>query len=378
MARLTQLMLRDFRNYADLSLSLDGRHVCLFGENGAGKTNLIEAISQLSPGRGLRSTPIGDLARTGARQWTVAASLDQDGVDRRLGVGLERSEAGNARRIVKLDGEDATHSTFAELVRVVWLTPAMDRVFAGGATDRRKFLDRQVMAHFPSHGRASATYERAMRERNMLLDQPGFDPSWMDALEARLAEAGAEIADLRARVVLRLRDAIAERPEGAFPKADITLEGALEAAALEGKARPALRDLLADLLRNGRRRDMAAGRTLSGPHRSDLVVIHAPSGQPAGLCSTGQQKALLIGLILANARALQSAPDQPNPLILLDEAAAHLDPERRAALFDELSALDGQSWLTGTEAMLFEAFGDRAQKVEVRQGLARVVDAASS
>lgn len=369
MTALTRLRLTDYRNYAALDLALDGRHVCLYGANGSGKTNLLEAISQLGPGRGLRAANLTEITRKDAANWAVSGDL----ADRRIGVGLD-PEASAAKRLVRIDGAPAAASDLAELVRIVWLTPAMDGVFRGGASERRRFFDRQVMAHIPSHGTASARYEKAMRERNALLERGRFDLAWADAIEARMAEAGAEIASNRAHVLAALRDAVETRPEGHFPKADLDFEGEAEKRAAAGASLQDIETLIADALREGRRRDIAAGRTLSGPHRSDLIVIHRPTGAPAKDASTGQQKALLIGLILASAKALsQRAHDAPPPFLLLDEAAAHLDADRRAALFDELCDLPGQAWLTGTERFLFDAFGDRAQLVEIRDGFT-VVD----
>ncbi|MEL6387624.1 MAG: DNA replication/repair protein RecF [Pseudomonadota bacterium] len=366
MSVLTRLRLTEFRNYASLDLPLDGRHVCLFGANGAGKTNLLEAITQLGPGRGLRSAAIGDLSRHGAGVgWAVAGQLGE----RKIGVGLDRQGAA-AKRIVRMDGETVAAADLAALVRIVWLTPAMDGVFRGGAGDRRRFFDRQVMSHIPGHGPAAARYEKAMRERNALLERGQVDPGWADAIEARMAEAGAEMAFNRAFVLERLKTAIAGRAEGAFPKAELALDGETEAAAADGTGPEMLAAQLVETYRSMRGADIKAGRTLKGPHRTDLMVIHAPTGAPAREASTGQQKALLIGLVLASASALRGQQDGPTPLLLLDEAAAHLDADRRAALFDELSALGGQAWLTGTEAFLFEAFGDRAQRVRVTEGAA--------
>lgn len=370
MTALTRLRLKDFRNYETLALDLDGRHVCLFGANGAGKTNLLEAISQLGPGRGLRSAKLTELTRHGAPEgWTVSATLD----DRRIGVGLE-TEGTGAKRVIRLDGAPAQAGDLADLVRIVWLTPAMDSIFRGGASDRRRFFDRQVMSHIPSHGQAAARYERAMRERNALLERGHVDPAWADAIETRMAEAGAELAINRASVLENLQAAVDARPEGYFPKGDLSLEGDAEAAAIRGEDFKTIFETLSETYRSMRRRDMAAGRTLSGPHRSDLTVIHRPTGMVAGDASTGQQKALLIGLILASAGALSRDESGPAPLLLLDEAAAHLDADRRAALFEELNALPGQSWLTGTERFLFEAFGDRAQQIEVSAGGAYISD----
>ena len=368
---LTRLALSAFRNYGAMSLNLDGRHVCLFGPNGAGKTNLIEAVSQLSPGRGLRSAGLPDMARVqdgvAGPNWALGATLFDGDIERQ--IRMEASlEGGRGKRSMLVDGVTATASSLTDLVRIIWLTPAMDRVFAGGATERRKFLDRQTLAHFSSHGSHSTAYEKAMRERNILLERDRWDPVWLDGLEARLAEHGAQIAQHRVKTVERLQAAVELRPDTAFPKADLGLEGEAEAALVSGQSVPDVVQLLAGLLKEGRRRDAAAGRTLTGPHRSDLTVIHRPTGVQASLCSTGQQKALLIGLILSNARALDMLEDLKNPLVLLDEAVAHLDPDRRAALFDELSSLRGQAWLTGTEQGLFDGFGERAQFFQVTSG----------
>lgn len=364
MTALTRLRLANFRNYETVSLGLDGRHVCLYGPNGAGKTNLLEAVSQLGPGRGLRSATLSDLSRHGAETgWTVSSTVD----DRKIGVGLE-TDGPNAKRVIRIDGAPAQAADLADLIRIVWLTPAMDGVFRGGASDRRRFFDRQVMAHIPSHGPAAARYERAMRERNALLERGHVDPAWADAIETRMAESGAEIAINRASVLEALQAAVDARPEGYFPKGDLSLDGEPEQAAARGEDFRTIFEQLSEAYRTGRRRDMAAKRTLSGPHRTDLAVIHRPTAMPAADASTGQQKALLIGLILASAAALGREGEGPSPILLLDEAAAHLDADRRAALFDELHGLGGQAWLTGTEAFLFEAFSDRAQRFEVRDG----------
>jgi DNA replication and repair protein RecF len=368
MTALTRLVLTDFRNYQSLALKLDTRPVCLYGPNGAGKTNLLEAVSQLGPGRGLRTAQLGEMTRHGAPGgWTISATLDDE---QKIGITLD--SAGPAKRTVRIDGAPASPGDLAERLRLIWLTPAMDGVFRGGASDRRRFFDRLVMAHQPSHGTASSRYEKALAERNALLERGHVDPAWADAIEARLAEAGAEIAVNRALVLTDLQAAIDARPEGHFPKADLALHGDAEAAALKGEDFRTIFDLLVDAYRAGRRRDIAAKRTLSGPHRSDLAVIHRPSGSPAGEASTGQQKALLIGLVLASAEALSSSGAGPAPLLLLDEAAAHLDPDRRAALFAELAAMNGQAWLTGTDAFLFETFGTAAQLVRVELNSADV------
>ena len=374
--RLTRLGLRDYRNYAALDLRLDGRHVCLFGQNGSGKTNLLEAVSMLSPGRGLRGAEFSDLVRQtsegeAARGWAISTNVRDGDVDRRISLALELDDQGRSRRTARLDGVDTAQQDLGELMRVIWLTPAMDRVFAGPAGDRRRFLDRQVLAHFPSHAAASAGYEKAMRQRNALLEQGRSDPAWLDAIELGMASAGAAMAIHRIDAVKVMQEAILARPEGAFPKALIDLDGQFELHAANGVALTDIEQEIIVQLRENRGRDRIAGRTTEGVHRTDLRVIHAPKGLAADQCSTGEQKALLIGLILANAQALFERDFAPSPLLLLDEAAAHLDSDRRAALYDELAALGGQAWLTGTDRSLFDAFGDRAQRFEVSDGTVR-------
>ncbi len=373
---LTRLALENFRNYAAVSLKLDGRHVCLYGANGSGKTNLIEAVSMLSPGRGLRGADLTDIIRAApgeqkARNWALSADLNDTGVDRKLSLALELDDQGRSKRSARLDGAPATQAELGELVRVIWLTPSMDRVFAGPAGDRRRFYDRQVLAHFPAHGSAGAAYEKAMRERNALLERGRVDPAWLDALEQNMAEAGAIMATHRADALRRMQDAIQARADSLFPKALIDLEGRFEKRVLDGADIAQIEQEFANLLRLNRARDQVAGRTLEGVHRTDLRVVHAAKGLPADQCSTGEQKALLTGLIFANAQALFERDFAPSPLLLLDEAAAHLDSDRRAALYDELAALGGQAWLTGTDRSLFDAFGDRAQRFEVSDGSIR-------
>jgi DNA replication and repair protein RecF len=374
--RLTRLALQNFRNHKQTVLQLDGRHVCLYGANGAGKTNLLEAVSMLGPGKGLRAAGLAELVRKTPSdappdRWAISADLHDGEIDRKISVALERDDEGRAKRIAKLDGVAAGQGDLAELVRIIWLTPSMDRVFAGAASDRRKFFDRQVLAHAPGHASAAAAYEKAMRNRNALLEQPRPDPTWLDALEQKMAESGATMAVFRAQALARMQAAINERPEGAFPKADLALDGAFERMAAASADLNLIEQNLASALRSGRGRDAAAGRALEGVHRTDLQVIHRPKNMAASECSTGEQKALLIGLILANAQALFERDFAPDPLLLLDEAAAHLDSDRRAALYDELAALGGQAWLTGTDRLLFDAFGDRAQRFVVSEGTVR-------
>jgi DNA replication and repair protein RecF len=366
-----RLALADFRSHEALDLELDHRPVCLHGPNGAGKTNILEALTMLAPGRGLRSAALMDVARGGAeaaqaraRPWAVSARMMVEGEEHTLGAGAERTDAG-IKRVARLDGRPATAGELARAARMTWLTPAMDRLFAGAAGDRRRFFDRLVLGRAPEHGHAAAAYERAMRERQRLLNENSRDTVWIHALEREMAAHACAISAARLETLERLRETIDSRPDGAFPKARVALDGALEAAFADGRASADIEDEFIETLARGRGRDAAAGRTLEGPHRSDLLVRHAPKDMPAEHCSTGEQKALLLGLILAHGHALADDPGAGPALLLLDEAAAHLDPVRRAALFDELLALPGQAWLTGTEAALFEAFGPRAQMIAI-------------
>lgn len=366
---LRRLVITDFRSYARAELALDGRPVVLTGENGAGKTNLLEAVSLLSPGRGLRGAPFAEIARVdGAGGWAVAATIEGPEGPLRLGTGIEPGVETHARsRAVRIDGQAASSAgVLAEHLRIVWLTPAMDRLFVEGATERRKFLDRLVMGFDPAHGTRANAYDRALRERNRLLSDEIFDDAWLGGLEEQMAEHGVALAAARLDTLARLRGAIEASGEGAFPRAEIAIDGMLEAE-LASRAAVDVEEGFRTHLREMRRRDAGAGRTLEGPHRSDLLVRHAPKDREARICSTGEQKALLIGIVLANARLL-AALGKP-PLLLLDEVAAHLDRDRRAALFDEIVALQLQAFMTGTDPSLFEGFGARAQSLRVAGGL---------
>ncbi|MGQ0532072.1 MAG: DNA replication/repair protein RecF [Caulobacteraceae bacterium] len=370
---VARLALTDFRNHAALDLELDPRPVCLFGPNGAGKTNILEALTMLAPGRGLRGASLTDVARAGddefrAQPWAVSARVRQDGEETVLGAGAERTPEGGVKRLTRRDGQPATASELAEAARMTWLTPAMDRLWSGAAGDRRRFFDRLTLARASEHGSAAAQYERAMRERQRLLGDRVFDNAWLGALEREMSAHGAAIAAARVETLHRLQEAIDARPDGAFPKAILSLEGLLEARFENGAKSADVEEDFADLLRDVRGRDAGAGRALDGPHRSDLKALHAAKNMDADQCSTGEQKALLVGLTLAQARALAGDPGAGPSLILIDEAAAHLDSVRRAALFDELLANPGQAWLTGTDENLFDAFGARAQMFEVREG----------
>jgi len=374
-AALTRLSLTDFRSYERADLSLDGRPVWLAGPNGAGKTNLLEAVSFLIPGRGLRGSSLAEVGRrlpgeAVGRPWAVAAVVRTPDGETRLGAGVE--QAGATRRLVRVDGEPAAPGRLAEHVRQVWLTPAQDRLFLEGAADRRRFFDRLVFAAEPSHAAHVQTYEKALRERMRLLTDGPADPVWLDALEARLAEAGTLMAQARGRTLAALAEEIAGRGERPFPQARLSLTGDWERLAREGVDGGEIAARLAAALAGARDRDGAAGRALTGPHRGDLAVIHVEKDRPAGECSTGEQKALILNLVLAQAARL-ARTDAPAPLLLLDEVAAHLDARRRTALFDEIEALGLQAFLTGTDEMLFEGLRGRAQGFAVEgSGLAAV------
>jgi len=338
---IRRLVLTDFRNHADLALEPGPGFVVLHGENGAGKTNVLEAVSLLAPGRGLRGAPLTEVARrNGPGGFGVAARLADD-TDLATGTLAAQPE----RRVVRVNGAAATAASLAERLSVLWLTPATDRLFVEGPGERRRFLDRLVLALDPAHGVHAARYEAAMRQRNRLLTAerdggPAADPAWLAGLEARMAEHGAALAGARETVVRHLSERLADQPQGPFARAGLMLEGWTGSAISLGQA-----------LAASRLRDAAAGRALVGPHRADLIVSHLDKGVPAALASTGEQKALLVGLILAHAGLVADRAGRA-PVLLLDEVAAHLDPGRRAALFERLAGR-GQVWVTGTEDALF-------------------------
>lgn len=362
-----RLKLSDFRNYTELTLPLGPGHVVLTGENGSGKTNLIEAVSFLSPGRGLRRASYDDVARTSGHDgFAIHASLDcMIYGDAEIGTGT--AGGGEGGRKVRINSNAASGDELLDYARILWVVPSMDGLFTGGASDRRRFLDRMVLAIDTSHGKRVLDYEKAMRSRNRLLSDGNSDNQWLDAIESQMAELGIAIAAARSEA-MRLIAAMIERlpAEGPFPKADCFLEGTLE----QRIGLEAALDLEEDFrrtMRDGRARDRAAGRTLEGPHRTDLIVQHRPKSMPAALCSTGEQKALLIGLILAHAR-LTGELSGMAPILLLDEIAAHLDTGRRAALFGILDDLGGQAFMTGTDRSLFEALEWDAQFFNVAGG----------
>ena len=360
---LRRLTLRDFRSYSDASLELDGRPLALSGLNGAGKTNLLEAVSYLAPGKGLRGAAVAELGRrapgeAAGRAWSVATGVQGEGGDIRLGTGVETAAA--VRRIVRLEGETVPPGRLAEIVRLVWLTPAQDRLFLDGATERRRFLDRLAFAAEPAHATAANAYDRALRERLRLLTDGPADPAWLTALEARLGEEGVRLADVRARTLDALQLEIDARADRPFPLALLDLSGDWS------RPDPAVdAPRLAEAFARARSRDAAAGRSLTGPHRTDLLVRHREKDRPAAECSTGEQKALILNLVLAQAARLSRAESSPNPILWLDEVAAHLDVKRRAALFEEITALGLQAFLTGTDRALFQHRPGWAQEVLV-------------
>jgi DNA replication and repair protein RecF len=359
---LARLTLTDYRNHRKLELQPGPGFVCLHGQNGAGKTNILEAISMLAPGRGLRGSPLGEMARSdGPGGWSVSAQLSPFvpsevegpallsastslGTSGHVVLGTGTLPTAPERRVVRINSAAASVNSLAEWLAVLWLTPAMDRLFSGPASDRRRFLDRLVLALEPGHAYHASRYEAAMRARNKLLAEPdGADPEWLSALEAGMAEHGEALGQARARTVTALSEQLAATPEDLFARPSIALDLADQ-------------DYLATRLRANRGRDAAAGRATEGPHRQDLAVTHADKRQPAARCSTGEQKALLLGLVLAHAALVTTRRGAP-PLLLLDEVAAHLDPGRRTALFDRLAGR-GQVWMTATEAALFDGVRD--------------------
>lgn len=350
------LVLSHFRSYRTARLEFGRGPVAIFGPNGAGKTNLLEAVSLLSPGRGLRRASVGELERKQeALGWKVSATVEVLGRTHELTTWSE----GGAPRQVLIDDKAATQVALGRIVRMVWLIPAMDRLWIEGAEGRRRFLDRMVLSFEPAHAEVSLAYDKAMRERNRLLKDQLRDGAWFDALEAQMAQSGAQIHANRVAVLARLGRA-QEGAQTVFPAADLALLGP------DGADFPATETELIETLRRARPADMAAGRTLAGPHRTDLAAIYAAKGIEARAASTGEQKALLLSLILANARALAEDLGAA-PLLLLDEVSAHLDADRRSALYAEILALGAQAWMTGTGAELFGDFEGQVQRLEITE-----------
>jgi DNA replication and repair protein RecF len=378
---VTRLALTDFRNYRSARLDIAARPVVLTGPNGAGKTNLLEAVSVLSPGRGLRNARLGDLDRRRADDepetagWAVAATIETQRGAVKIGTGRDPAVAlqpagparGSERRIVRIDGETARgQAALGELIGVIWLTPQMDRLFIEGPSARRRFLDRLVLGLDPAHAARVAAYEHAMRERSRLLRDGPPDAAWLDALEEVMAAQGVAVAAARRDAVERLDEACAAA-EGPFPCARLRIAGTVEAWLDEAPALAA-EERFKTALKAGRAADTLAGGATVGPHRSDLAVAHAEKGVAAEGLSTGEQKALLISIVLAHARLQRQTRGEP-PLLLLDEVAAHLDGARREALFDALLGLESQVWLTGTDAALFAPLRAAARFLSVSDGV---------
>ncbi len=370
---ILKLTLTNFRNYHAAALEADAKTMVLVGPNGAGKTNLIEAISFFAPGRGLRRATLDEVAfGEGDGSWAVAAEIEGALGLATLGTGIERpvEDGATTLRRYRIDREPVpSAAAFADHVRVVWLIPAMDGLFAGAPSERRRFLDRLVLAVDAEHGSRVNALERSLRSRNRLLEEPRPDPHWLDAVEHETAELAVAVAGLRVETMQRLAAGLANRKGSAFPATEIALDGWMEqlipdhaAAEIEERYRAVLRD--------NRAQDAAAGRTLDGPHLTDLKIVYADKGIPAADASTGEQKALLIGLVLAHARLIAEMTGLP-PILLLDEVVAHLDPARRGALHVELAQLGSQVWMTGADPALFVEIGDDAEMVEVSSGRLR-------
>ena len=370
-AAIRRLILTNFRSYHAAQVELPGAGpVVLTGANGAGKTNLIEAISLLAPGRGLRRATMEELAFSeGDGGWAVSAETEGMLGLATLGTGIDppAGEDAASTRKCRIDRESVNSAAaFADHLRVVWLTPAMDPLFNGPASERRRFLDRLVLAVDAQHSSRVAALERSLRSRNRLLEDPHSDPHWLDAIEHETAEVAVAVAAGRAETVTRLSAALAQARDRGFPRAEIALEGWMEKL-LPAHSATEIEDRYRALLKDNRGRDAAAGRTLDGPHLSDFAVTHADKGVPAAEASTGEQKALLIRLVLAHAGLIKAMTGFA-PLLLLDEVVAHLDPARRGALYDALASLGAQVWMTGADPAAFGDIAARAQVFEVRNG----------
>jgi DNA replication and repair protein RecF len=372
-ALVRRLTLTNFRNYHSASIEAGEKTVVLVGANGAGKTNLIEAISFLAPGRGLRRATLDEVAfAEGDGSWAVSAEIEGALGLATLGTGIERpgEEGAAPTRKFRVDREPATSAAaFADHLRVVWLIPAMDSLFTGAPSERRRFVDRLALAVDAEHGGRLNALERSLRSRNRLLEDPRPDQHWLDAVEHETAELAVAVAAGRVETVRRLQSELAIRKDAAFPPAEIALDGWMEKLIPAHPARE-IEERYRTVLREARARDAAAGRTLDGPHLTDLTVSYAAKGIAAADASTGEQKALLIGLVLAHARLIAEMSGVA-PVLLLDEVVAHLDPSRRAALHAELKSLGAQVWMTGADPALFAEVGDGAAMVEVTAGRLR-------
>ena len=374
-AVIKRLSLNNYRSYSSARIDVpgDARPVILTGENGAGKTNILEALSFLSPGSGLRRAGLGEVSKVGGNgPWAVASHINMGDDTVQIGTGLlvDNDNDGPQRRVVRVDGCDQPGQTvLSDLLSVIWLTPQMDRLFTEGASSRRRFFDRMVLALHGDHGRQVGAFERAMRERNKILSDfgAGADPVWLNALEARMAEHGIAVATARLDYAGQLAGQLAAAPAGAFPQAQLALDGWLENRVAGDSAPLEIELEYREALKAARSQDAASGRAAIGAHKVDLLVTHTAKGMIAGQCSTGEQKALLISLILAGA-TLRRAVTGAAPLVLLDEVAAHLDETRRAALFDALIDTGSQCWMTGTDTSLFDALVGRGLFFKVADG----------
>jgi DNA replication and repair protein RecF len=369
-AKILRLTLSNFRNYHAATLEAGAPTMVLYGPNGAGKTNLLEAISFLAPGRGLRRAALEEVAfHEGDGSWAVAAEVEGALGLATLGTGLEAKSANGAavQRKSRIDREPAASAAaFADHLRVVWLVPAMDTLFVGAPSERRRFFDRLALAVDADHASRVNALERALRSRNRLLMEPRPDPHWLDAVEHETAELAVAVAGLRAEAAHWLDRVLASRHDSDFPPVEIALDGWMEKL-LPTHPAVEIEERYRAVLQENRARDAAAGRTLDGPHLTDLVVVYPQKGIAAGEASTGEQKALLIGLVLAQARLIAEMTASA-PVLLLDEVLAHLDPARRAALHGELAQLGAQAWMTGADPALFAEIKDDAAVIEVRSG----------
>jgi DNA replication and repair protein RecF len=368
--RIRRLTLNNFRSYRAASLDVDRALVVLTGENGAGKTNLIEAISLLAPGRGLRRATLEEIAFSeGDGSWAASAEIEGMLGLATLGTGIEPPGADQAARArqCRIDREPVgSAAAFADHLRVVWLTPAMDQLFDGPASERRRFLDRLVLAVDAGHSSRVSALERSLRSRNRLLEEPYPDAHWLDAIEHETAELAVAVAALRAETVRRLQGALVARQDETFPSPEIALDGWMERLLPEHSAAE-IEDRYRAVLKESRARDAAAGRTLDGPHLTDLAVAFPRKDIAATKASTGEQKALLIGLVLAHATLVTTMTGSA-PVLLLDEVVAHLDPGRRRALYEALGALGAQVWMTGADPAAFVDVAARAAVFAVTPG----------